>query len=479
MPRTTQIKNADWLVAWDKSSGSHAYLRNADLVFSGNTIISVGQNQRVEADDTIDARGFLVMPGLVNIHSHPSTEPFYRGIREEHGVPRMYMSGLYERSLAFSPEPEGRRLGAEAAYCEMLLSGTTTVADLSAPYPGWLDLAARSGLRVFLSPAYASARWQLENEWELGYRWDEAAGKRRFEEALKLIDEAVRDPSGRLSGVVGPAQIDTCTADLLQESQEAAQKRNLPFTTHCAQSVNEFQEIVKRSGRTPIQWAKDIGILGPGTILGHAIFIDEHSWLHWPGREDLQLLASTSTSVAHCPSPFARYGQALEDFGRYRRAGVNLGLGTDVAPHNLIEEMRLAAILARVTAEDIRATSTAELLRAATVGGATALGRDDLGRLAPGMKADFVLIDLKHPLMMPARDPLRSLVYTAADRAVTAVYVDGIKVVQNRRVLTLDHASALEGLAQAQRRMEASVPERDYRKRKADEIAPLSLPLMS
>jgi len=479
MPRTTQIKNADWLVAWDKSSGSHAYLKNADLVFSGNMIISVGQNPRVEADDTIDGRGFLVMPGLVNIHSHPSTEPFYRGIREEHGVPRMYMSGLYERSLAFSPEPEGRRLGAEVAYCEMLLSGTTTVADLSAPYPGWLDLAARSGLRVFLSPAYASARWQLENEWELGYRWDEAAGKRRFEEALKLIDEAVRHPSGRLSGVVGPAQIDTCTADLLQESQEAAQKRNLPFTTHCAQSVNEFQEIVKRSGKTPIQWAKDIGILGPGTILGHAIFIDEHSWLHWPGREDLQLLASTSTSVAHCPSPFARYGQTLEDFGRYRRAGVNLGLGTDVAPHNLIEEMRLAAILARVAAEDIRATSTAELLRAATVGGATALGRDDLGRLAPGMKADFVLIDLKHPLMMPARDPLRSLVYTAADRAVTEVYVDGVKVVQNRRVLTLDHASALEGLAQAQGRMEASVPERDYRKRKADEIAPLSLPLMS
>ena len=183
----------------------------------------------------------------------------------------------------------------------------------------------------------------------------------------------------------------------------------------------------------------------------------------------------SGTSVAHCPSPFARYGQTLEDFGRYRRAGVNIGFGTDVAPHNLIEEMRLAAILARISAEDITTTSTAELFHAATVGGASALGRDDIGRLAPGMKADFVLVDLKNPFMMPARDPLRSLIYTAADRAVHAVYVDGNKVVENKRVLTLDHAGALEIVAEAQARMAADVPNHDWRGRPADEIAPLSL----
>ena len=361
----------------------------------------------------------------------------------------------------------------------MLRTGITTVADLSAIYPGWVDIAARSGLRVYLSPAYASARWHLENEWELKYRWDEASGRTRFQEALRFIDEARRHPSGRLSGILGPAQIDTCTADLLRESRVAAEERKLPFTTHCAQSVNEFAEIVKRSGKTPIQWANEIGILGPGTILGHAIFIDEHSWLHWHSREDLEILASTGTSVAHCPSPFARYGQMLENFGRYRRAGVNLGLGTDVAPHNLIEEMRLAAILGRIAAEDIRAVTTADLFHAATVGGAAALGREDLGRLAAGARADIVLVDLKHPFMMPARDPLRSLVYTAADRAVRDVYIDGKKVVENGRVLTLDHGVALEALVEAQRRMEDSVPGRDYRKRRADEIVPLSLPLMS
>ena len=219
-----------------------------------------------------------------------------------------------------------------------------------------------------------------------------------------------------------------------------------------------------------------IGILDRRTVLGHAIFIDEHSWLRWHSRQDLGILAATETSVAHCPSPFARYGQTLEDFGRYRRAGVNLGLGTDVAPHNLIEEMRLAATLARVAAEDITTTSLTDIFHAATAGGAQALGRTDIGRLAPGAKADLVLVDLKNPWMMPARDPLRSLVYTAADRAIQKVFIDGALVVDAGKVLTLDHPAALAALSDAQARMIASVPRHDWANRDAGELTPLSLP---
>jgi len=475
MSQTTCIRNAAWIIAWDAGAGEHIYLRNADLAFRGNTIVHVGKNYQGEADVTIDGRDLMLIPGLVDIHSHPSTEPFFRGIREEHGVPAMFMSGLYERSFAFRTDADGRRAGKAVAYCEMLRTGITSVADLSGNDPGWIDLAAQSGLRVFLAPGYASARWHLENEWQLKYVWDEAAGRRGFGDALTLIEQAGRHPSRRLSGIVFPAQIDTCTEALLRESWEAAQAQDLPFTTHCAQSVNEFNEMVSRHGKTPIRWANDIGILGLRCILGHAIFIDEHSWTNWHTRDDLRLLAETGTSVAHCPSPFARYGHMLEDFGRYRRAGVNIGLGTDVAPHNLIEEMRLAAILARVAARDINTTSTAAIFHAATVGGATALGRDDIGRLAPGARADLVLVDLTNPFMLPARDPLRSLVYTAADRAVRNVFVDGEKVVEDGRVLTLDHAEALGLLADAQARMMADTPRHDWAKRRAEEIVPLSL----
>ncbi|MGH7153213.1 MAG: amidohydrolase family protein, partial [Acetobacteraceae bacterium] len=272
------------------------------------------------------------------------------------------------------------------------------------------------------------------------------------------------------------AQIDTCTPDLLRDSFAEAEAKNLPLTVHCAQSMNEFNEMVNRHGKTPVQFARDLGILSPRTILGHAIFIDEHSWVRWHTHQDLAALADSGTHVAHCPSPFARYGHTLEDFGRYRRAGVNLGLGTDVAPHNLVEEMRLAAILARVAARDITTTSTAALFHAATAGGADALGRTDIGRLAPGMKADLVLVNLANPWMRPARDPLRSFVYTAADRAVQSVFVHGAKVVDQGRVLTMDHAGALAAVTEGQQRMLRDAPSRDWAGRTAEQIVPPSLP---
>ena len=478
MAGTTCIRNADWVIAWDASAGRHAYLQNADVAFSGNALTFVGKGYGGAADEAIEGRGLMVMPGLVDVHSHPMLEAAYRGIREEHGVPEMYMSGLFERSQAYWPDDDGKLACAEAAYCELLLSGVTTVADLSGIIPGWLELAAKSGMRVVLAPWFASSRWVLRRSHDLEYEWNLDEGRRGMDAALKLVDGLATHPSGRLSGMISPAQIDTCTEDLLRDSVAAARERSLPFTVHCAQGVSEFYEMVKRHGVTPVQWAHSLGLTGPGTILGHAIFIDEHSWLHWWSRKDIGILAETKTTVAHCPTPFARYGQTLESFGKYRRAGVNLGMGTDTVPQNMLEEMRWATVLGRIAAEDIKSLEMADVFHAATVGGATGLRRDDIGRLAPGARADLVLVDLTNPWMMPARDPLRSLVFHAADRAVRDVYVGGQKVVANGRVLTLNHADALGRLTEAQRRMEAAVPERDGRRRRSTEITPLSLPML-
>ncbi|MGH7263484.1 MAG: amidohydrolase family protein [Candidatus Rokuibacteriota bacterium] len=477
MAKTTCIGNAAWVAAWDASARRHVYRRDVDVVFRGDAITFLGPSYDGPVDERIDGRGFFVMPGLVDLHSHPTTEPGYKGIREEHGVPAMYMTGLYERAAAFWLDDDGRRAAAEVAYSELLASGVTSVADLSVGFDGWIDLLARSGLRAFVAPGYASARWHLENRHEVKFRWDERAGRAAFDAALALMAAAEKHPSGRLSGVVYPMQIDTCSEELLRDSVAVARETRRPLTIHAAQSVMEFHLMVQRHGMSPIQWAADIGVLTPQTFVGHGIFIDEHSWLHWWSRRDLQLLAETGASVAHCPTPFARYGQVLEDLGRYLRAGVNVGIGTDVSPHNLLEEMRWAAVLARIAAGDVTSVSTADVFHAATIGGARALGREDLGRLAPGAKADLVLVDLSDVGMRPARDPLRSLVYTAAERAVRHVYVDGIRVVDDRKVLTLDRGAAVERLEAAQRRMLDAVPSRDHAGRTADQIAPLSLPL--
>lgn len=475
---TTVIKGADWVVAWNESAGRHGYRRGVDVAFIDDTIAYVGRDYPGTADRVIDGKDRLVLPGLIDIHSHPEHEPLYRGVREEHGLRNMHMTGLYERSQAFAaPDDEARAASAEFAYCELLLSGVTSLVDISPAWDGWIDLFAKSGMRGFLAPGYASARWYLEDDFELKFAWDEARGREGFATALALIDRVARHPCGRLSGVVSPMQIDTCTADLLRDSRDAARERGVPFTVHVAQSVNEVREMIHRHGKTPVQWAQQIGILGAETILGHALFLDTHSWIRWWTKTDLGLIAGSGSSVAHCPTPFARYGQIMENFGDYLRAGVNMGLGTDTAPHNLVEEMRKAAVLARIASRDIETVTTSDLLHAATIGGAKALRRDDLGRIAPNKKADFVLVDLAAPQMRPARDPLRSFVYHAADRAVRDVFVDGRQVVADGKVVTLDQTDAAERLGRAQLRMLEAAARRDYRSRSAEEISPLSLPL--
>jgi len=477
MPMTV-IKNAAWVIAWDEASARHVYRRGVDVAFTDDRISFVGRDFTGTANMTIDGRERLVMPGLIDIHSHPEHEPLYRGIREEHGLPSMHMTGLYERSQALSaPDDEARAASAEFAYCELLLSGVTSLVDITASWDGWVDLFAKSGMRGFLAPGYASARWYMEDDHELHYAWDEARGRAGFDAALGVIERAQAHPCGRLSGVVSPMQIDTCSAELLRGSHDVAKGRGLPFTVHVSQSVTEVREMIRRHGRTPVQWAHDLGLLGPGTILGHALFLDAHSWVRWPTKTDLKLLGDSGAAVAHCPTPFARYGHVMEHFGEYLRAGVTMGVGTDCSPHNLIEEMRKATVLAHIASRDITTVSCSDLFHAATAGGAKALMRDDIGRLAPGKKADIVVVDLSCPQMQPDRDPLKSLIYHAADRAVRDVFVDGKQVVADHRVLTLDQPAAGAKLRAGQERMEALAPQRDYRRRTAAEITPLSLPV--
>lgn len=471
---TTLIKNAEWLVAWNGSE--HVYLRNADIAFRDDRIVFVGNNYDGPTDTVIDGSKRMIMPGLVNVHSHPSHEPAYRGIREEHGVSNMYMSGLYERSGAFDTSSlQLRHSSLEVALCELLKSGVTSLCDISPAFDGWSGIFHKAGMRGFLAPGFSSARWKLENDHELGFDWSADGGKAQLDQALAFIDSLKDDPTGLLSGVVSPMQIENCTDDILRDSFEAAKERGIPFTLHISQGVLEVHEMIRRHGRTPIQHAADIGIMGPHSVFGHAIFIDRHSWINWWTKEDLRLLADSGCSVAHCPTPFSRYGQILESFGEYVRSGVNMAFGTDTTPHNMLEEIRKAGTFSRIASHDVHDVSTGMLFHAATVGGAKALLRDDIGRLAENCKADIVAIDLEQPEMMPARDPLRSLIFHAADRAVSDVWIDGRKVLSGGEVLNLDAAAAGRTLSTEQATMMESTPRRDYRRRTTDELAPLSL----
>ncbi|MEC7488669.1 MAG: amidohydrolase family protein [Pseudomonadota bacterium] len=482
MVEVTVIRNAAWVVKWDVKDEKQVYIRDADVAFSETEIVHVGGRYNGDVTNEIDGRDRLVIPGLIDLHAHPATEPLNKGYRDETRSPAFRHTPLYEHLYILRSDEAGTRAALTVAIGEMLLSGVTTAVYLGQAFLGqdllsFLDLLARTGPRVYVAPMYRDATWRTDDGHSVNYDWDHDAGRGHFETAIGVIEAADRHPSGRLHGMLAPAQVDTCSAERLSDSAAYAKEHGVPLQIHAGQSPTEFHEMVRRHGHSPIRMLHDLGVLGPRTIIGHGIFLDHHPWLHWPTGDDVSLIADANASVAHCPVEFVRRGMALHTFNGYREAGVNLGIGTDTYPHDLLHEMLVALYAARAVAGTVDAADTAGVFEAATVGGANALGRNDLGRIAPGCRADLVLVDLTEPNMMPVREPLRSLIYVAGSRAVRDVFVDGCQVVADGQVTTVDIESALLSLQEAQCKAIPTVPEIDWANRSLDELAPMTLPV--
>ena len=470
--KTTLIRNLDLIVAWDEAEGRHVYLQDADLAFTGNEVVHAGPGYSGTADVTIEGRGLMAIPGFVNIHSHPFTEPGNKGITEEYASDKLGQSSLYEYLPVFGLEQDAAGPASKVAISELLKSGVTTVSDLSVNREGWIDDIASTGVRAVVCPMYRSGYWYTKNGHVVDYAWDEKAGEANFAAALQTIDRAAQHPSGRLSGMMGPAQIDTCTEGLFKDSLAEARRRNIPMQTHAGQAIVEFHEMVRRHGKTPIEWLDHIGVLTPDLVIGHGIFLNDHPQIHWPHSDDFSRLRDSGAAVAHCPTVFARRGITLNSMGRYMNAGIPLGLGTDTFPHNMVDEMRLACYAARILTGNYKMGTSRHAFEAATVGGARILRRPDLGRIATGCKADFSLVDLGHPYMQPAYEPVRSLIYSASERAIRDVYVDGVQLVKNGKVLTVDVESETDRLVEGQRKRLATVPQRDWGGRTPEQLAP-------
>ena len=277
--------------------------------------------------------------------------------------------------------------------------------------------------------------------------------------------------------MLGPTWTGNCTPELLKEIRKVAKETGMRVQIHASEAVLEFQEMLRRYGMTPIQFLESVGLLGDDLTIGHCIYISGHSWTAYPGDEDLKLLARYNTSVAHCPWVFARRGVIMESFAKYRKSGVNMSLGTDSCPQNMLLEMRYASIFSKIHERDSRATTAADVFNAATLGGARVLGRDDLGRICPGAKADLVFFKLDSPRLSPLRDPIRSVVYYADPSDISDVMVDGKMVMKNGEIEGIDLSDLSLKLQKCAEEMWKTIPKRDWAGRAADQISKLSYPL--
>lgn len=457
--------------------GGHAILDNGHVLIEGDRIVYVGRHWAGQADRTVDAPDKLLIPGLITVHSHLTNSPLTKSFLEDQGNPFHYMSGLYEYLAVTDTTPEDALISARFSLVEMLQSGITTVVELGGTAAdGVVELAGRLGIRAYVVPMYRSARWSTPDGRRVLYEWSPDGGLPGLERAVQFITRYRGAYEGGLGSFLGPAQIDTCTPELLRKTAETAEALDVPVEIHAGQAVIEFQEITRRHGLTPVEFLQEVGLLTRRLIIGHCIFTSGHPQLVFPNGRDLELLAASGATVAHCPWVFGRRGITMHSYPRYLRAGVNVALGTDTFPQDMLHEMRVAAVLGKVVESDPRLATARDVFNSATLAGARALGREDLGRIAPGAKADLVLVNLDTLGMAPVRDPIKNLVFSASRHDVDTVIVDGRPVVAGGRIEGVDEPRLARDLQAAAGRLWERVPGRDWAHRPADRISPPSFP---
>jgi cytosine/adenosine deaminase-related metal-dependent hydrolase len=372
-------------------------------------------------------------------------------------------------------DDEAGRACVDFSMAELLRGGVTTCMEIGGLGEYVVERAGHYGLRVYMGLTFRSGRWLTRDGRRVVWEWDEDAGRRGLRRAVEFFKQHDGAHGGLVRCYFSPAQVDTCTPELLVEAKRWADETRRPYTVHTSQSVVEFNEMLQRHGKTPVAWLGELGVLGDNTVLGHAIIVGGSSWTNYPAG-DVAIMAESGCSVAHAVWVFARRGVLMESFALYRTAGVNVALGTDTNPQSVIEAMRWAAVCSKIVERNTEATTAAHAFDAATLGGARALGRDDLGRVAPGATADLVLWKAASWGMTPLRDPIKNIVYNATAEDVDRVYVGGRLVVAGGHVLAADEAKILADLQSGGERMWPRMQQFDWAGRTADELSPLSYP---
>ncbi len=457
--------------------GGHRHLRDGVVVWEDDRVIHVGGAFEGTVDEVVDAPDKVVTPGLINTHVHMTESPLDKSFVEDRGPRNFYLSGLFEFLTArnVSITPAMRRACVAYSVPEMIRSGTTTVMEIGSCGEDVVELAGRAGLRAYVGQGFRSGRWFTDDGRSVKYEWSEDDGRAGLDAAVRFIGQHDGAFGGRIRGFLTPMQVDTCSEALLRRTRAVASEMEVPLALHTSQSVPEFAEMVRRHGCTPIEWLSRIGFLGTDVILGHAIMPGGSSWTNYHA-DDVGILADTGTAVAHAVWVFARRGIAMESFARYLARGVTMTLATDTCPQSMIEAMRWTAVMSKVVDRRTEVATAADVFNAATLGGAKALGREDLGRIAVGAKADLLLWHGRSTFMTPLRDPVRNIVYSAQAEDLDASIVDGAWIMRDGVVPGQDLPALSAAVQQAAETMWAGTSRGDWAGRTIEALSPESFP---
>ena len=308
MPGALAIRRGT-VLAW--MDGAHRVLPRATVLVEGNAITYVGDGP-VQADREIDATGRLVVPGLINLHSHATDTAFTRDFLEESTGPKDY-ANLYRVLPAVRNAITARDacIGARSMFIEMLLAGTTTVVEMG--YDRELagstsidnarevaEIAVGLGLRCYTAPRYRRGYWRGDASGNVGYYDYADAGRARMEECIAFCRAMNGRHGDRLRAMLAPGQVDTCDAEMLAETRRAANASGLPIQLHAVQSPAEFRRVREVHGMTTIRHLERSGLLGRDFLIGHGMFLAETNDVSAIASEDLALLAHSGSTIGTC-----------------------------------------------------------------------------------------------------------------------------------------------------------------------------------
>jgi 5-methylthioadenosine/S-adenosylhomocysteine deaminase len=462
----------------------HEIIKDGVVVFSGDRIEFVGKEYAGAVDHEIDARGCLISPGFIDTHFHSginasdyiladSTKTdFFASNYLAHGGPT--------RAGAQAAHLKDVDIGQRFSLIHILKSGVTTAFDIGGAGgepERYVDMIDQVGIRCAAGPSYKNVAFYHDRDGRLEYDWNDERGSKGLVAAVAFAKKFNGACGGRMSALLYPGHVDSCTPKLLQETKAAAANGGLRVQIHATINLFEFHTVLHRERCTPIELLHRIGFLDPSVSLSHCIFISGHSWLAYPYGDDLRRIADSGASVAYSPLKYLKLGILMESFDRYRKAGINMGIGTDTFPKDILSDMRYAAIASRVAEKSFLAGHPRDVFNAITLGGAKMLGRDDLGRLQRGAKADIAIINLRDIAFGAVRDPVRSLMETAVSRDVRTVIVDGETLVDGGRYLRTDEQELLDKVQAKGEEVWDSVRKWHWTGKTTDEIVPPSFPM--
>jgi len=434
-----------WVVAFNGQS--HEVHEAGSVVFENDRIVHAGGPYAGAADARLSARGKLVSPGFINTHVHTAGNGgdylLLDTAKNDYRTANYMSFAAPLKGKMTPPPPEAVAALRAFVFLHALKNGTTTVIDvggLRGDWDGYARLVDELGVRVYGGPPFRDRNTFMDAKGRLYYDEDANAGTQGLKEAVGFIKGFDGAAQGRLRGMLNAAQVETCSEPLLRACKDAARELDVPVHTHAGGNLVEFQRIMDEYRKTPIQFLADIGFLDDRALIGHAVFTTAHPWPRYPFGDDVRVLAERGATVGHCPYKYAKMAMTLHSFQRYVDAGVNVAIGTDTYPMDMVAELRWASILAKITDGNYQAGLHRDVFNAATLAACRFLRRNDLGRLAAGAKADILLINLDHLGAPVYADPIKTLVDAGCGRDVDTVIVDGKILIAGGRTVHVDEA---------------------------------------